>query len=121
VQFNTAIHDDTGGYPQEPFVFMHEFAHLMGANHNAEDSNNTTPLESGAYGHWAVHAKDGSLRTILSNPTAQCSGGGACTRIMNYSNPDVVVDWFRTGVANAADNAQLIADWWSYPTTYRVS
>lgn len=29
VQRNTAVADDTGTYPQEPFVFPHEFAHLI--------------------------------------------------------------------------------------------
>lgn len=32
-----------------------------------------------------------------------------CERILNYSNPDVDDDWFRTGLNNA-NNAKLIKD-----------
>jgi hypothetical protein len=122
VQYNTAILDTTHNTPEQPYVFMHEFAHVIGANHNHEDSPNTTPLEQGAFGYWMVHAKKGSDRTILANPTPQCNAAGACTRVMYYSNPAVTIDgWFHTGVAGYADNAKLITDYWSYVPQYRQS
>jgi hypothetical protein len=121
VQYNTALNDTTGGQPQEPYVFLHEFAHIIGANHNHENANNASPLEVGAYGRWAVNASKGSLRTILSNPTQVCLQRGTCTRIRYYSNPNVTVDWFTTGQNNYADNAKLIRDYWSHVPGYRDS
>lgn len=123
VQYNTAVADTAtpSGQPKEPYVFLHEFAHVIGANHNHEDSTNTTPLEVSAYGYWRVNSAKGSDRTILSNPTPQCIQGGACTRIEYYSNPAVTFDWFRTGQVDYANNAMLINDEWSYATQYRAS
>ncbi len=33
-------------------VFPHEFAHTLGADHNAESEHNATPLRPWAYAHW---------------------------------------------------------------------
>lgn len=52
LQFNYAIQDESGQSPQEPFVFAHEFAHNLGANHDPANSNNSTPLNPWAFGHW---------------------------------------------------------------------
>jgi hypothetical protein len=122
VQYNTAIEDTTQGNINQPFVFLHEFAHVVGANHNHEDAPNTTPLEGGAFGYWRIHAKKGSARTIMSNTTMQCRSAGDCTRLMYYSNPDVIVDgWFHTGQAGYANNAQLLSDYWTITAQYRQS
>ncbi|HET8942310.1 MAG TPA: M12 family metallo-peptidase [Rudaea sp.] len=119
VQRNTAVADDTGTYPQEPFVFPHEFAHLIGANHDvAAAGNNTTPLQSWAYGWYRDHA-EGGARTILAYVEPSCTA--PCTRILNYSNPDIYNDWFRTGTAASANNALIIADYSSYTAQYRAS
>lgn len=120
VQRNTAVNDDTGTYPQEPYVFPHEFAHLIGANHDAANSpNNTTPLAPYAYG-WHASNSDGGDRTIMSYfVTLGCTA--PCTRVLNYSNPSVYNDWFRTGTVATADNALIIANYSPYAAQYRPS
>jgi hypothetical protein len=126
VQRNTAVSDDTGTYPQEPYVFPHEFAHLIGANHDAPDAtNNTTPLTPYAYGWFAAHLEGGARTIMAYYPQNGCTA--PCTRILNYSNPavfgpaDLGLDWFRTGTAATADNALIIADYASYTAQYRPS
>jgi hypothetical protein len=121
VQYNTALNDSTNGQPQEPYVFLHEFAHVIGTNHNYEDTNNLTPLAPWAYGRWAINAQKGSARTIMSNPQQNCLDHGLCTRIRYYSNPDVTVDWFHTGLAVTANNARIIREYWNEAATYRTS
>jgi hypothetical protein len=124
VQRNTAVSDDTGTYPQEPYVFPHEFAHLIGANHDvANAGNNTTPLQRYAYG-WYRPQAEGGARTIMAYyPQNGCQA--PCTRVQNYSNPQVFAngdqDWFRTGTVTTADNALVIADYSSYTAQYRPS
>jgi hypothetical protein len=128
VQRNTAISDDTGASPKEPFVFPHEFAHLIGANHDIADAtNNTTPLTPYAYGYYATHAGEdgGGGRTIMSYyPSSGCAS--PCTRIQHYSNPNILDpvnssdDWFHTG-SSTANNALLIANYASYTAQYRPS
>jgi hypothetical protein len=122
VQYNTAIEDTTQGNIEQPYVFLHEFAHIVGANHNHENEPNTTPLEPGAFGYWRINAKKGSARTIMSNTTMQCNNAGDCTRLMYYSNPNVIVDgWFHTGQTGYADNAHLLSDYWTITAQYRQS
>jgi Metallo-peptidase family M12 len=107
VQYNFAMTDTSGDVPLEPFVFPHEFAHTLGANHNHEDTDNTTPVDKWAFGWWQAHTDGGGDRTIMSywvDPNCTLP----CTRILNYSNHSVVVDWFRTGVAGLDENALTI-------------
>lgn len=49
--------------------------------------------------------------------TVGCSA--PCSRVLNYSNPDVHNDWFRTGATGIANNALLIANYGSYTAQYR--
>jgi hypothetical protein len=109
VQRNRAISDTSGTAPQyqEPYVFIHEFAHELGANHNVEANGNTTPLTPSAYGKWAPHlaSEGGGQRTIMSYLNASCTA--PCTRILNFSNPNVQEDWFTTG-DSAANNALVL-------------
>jgi hypothetical protein len=103
-----AVFDVSGQYPQNPFTFLHEFGHVLGANHDRANANNNTPVEPWAFGHWANNS-DGGLRTIMSYIVSpQCSG--SCSRLAYYSNSNVVVDWFRTGVANDQENYRVITD-----------
>lgn len=45
-----------------------------------------------------------------------------CTRILNFSNPDVTYDvWFVTGIAGARDNAEVIAEFAPDYAQYRAS
>lgn len=101
-------------------MFPHEFAHLIGANHDAANAmNNATPLQPYAYGWHGAHA-EGGARTILSYyVTTGCTD--PCTRVLNYSNPYVVNGWFRTGTVATADNALIIADYASFTAQYRAS
>jgi hypothetical protein len=66
---------------------------------------NLTPF---LLGHWANNV-DGGLRTIMSYIVSpQCSG--LCSRVQNYSNSHVSVDWFQTGVLNDQENYRVITD-----------
>lgn len=90
------------------YVFAHEFAHNLGANHNLEEPHNSTPVEPWAYGHWGTNADQGDNRTIMSYQESTCTS--PCTRILNYSNGHVVVDSFHTGIVNQQENARVIND-----------
>lgn len=43
-----------------------------------------------------------------------------CTRIRNYSNSHVTVDWFHSGVANLDENARTIDDYAPTEAPYRA-
>jgi hypothetical protein len=103
-------------------VFPHEFAHLIGANHDAAHAtNNTTPLTPYAYGYYATRptSEGGGNRTIMSyHPSSGCAE--PCIRVLYYSNPNVPDDWFSTG-SSTANNALVIANYASYTVQYRPS
>lgn len=112
------------------FVFAHEFAHTLGANHNPEQgAGNPTPVRPWAFGHWELDKDRPNYgnRTIMSyeyDPPPAGPPGGLCTllcpRILHYSNPGVYAGWFQTGTP-WRDNARLIDE--IAPTTalYRTS
>lgn len=102
----------TCGFAKYPF--HHEFAHILGANHSERESN-LTPLEDWAYAHYRNTPK-GQARTLVSN-RAPC--GTFCAQVLNFSNADVTVDWFRTGVPNLAENARVIAEFAPAAAAYR--
>ena len=90
-----ALNDDSGVSIPQPYVFMHEFAHTLGADHNIENAVNlSNPVEPWSYGHWAHNAADNSgARTIMSYYLSSCNATpNNCPRILNYSNADVTVD-----------------------------
>ena len=119
-----ALNDDSGATIPQPYVFMHEFAHTLGADHDFGNAvNTTTPVEPWSYGHFAHNAADGSgARTIMSYYASTCAvPPSQCPRILNYSNAQVMVDWFRTGVANAQENARTINDYGPTAAQYRAS
>ena len=67
-----------------------------------------------------VRRTEGGNRTIMSYLVSpDCAA--PCPRILNYSNSQVVVDWFRTGVANTQENARTINDYGPTAAQYRAS
>jgi hypothetical protein len=117
---NRALNDDSGNPVPQPYVFMHEIAHTLGADHDYGHSvNPSNPVEPWSYGHWATRIEGGN-RTIMSYLVSpDCAA--PCSRILNYSNSQVVVDWFRTGVANTQENARTINDYGPTAAQYRAS
>ena len=106
------------------WVFSHEFGHIFGANHNTEDNTNPTPLHPWAFAHWAIDPEaERGERTLLAYDRCNIQGMHVpCTRILNYANPAVYVDWFHTGTANH-NNASVIHEFAPAPYTasYRAS
>lgn len=118
IQRNHAISDLAGNLQEERYGFMHEFAHVLGANHNPENTTNPAPLEPWAYGHWH-NTVNGGNRTIMSYYTAQC--GTLCKRVLNYSNAQVYVDIFHTGIQDMQENARVIQEFAPATAQYRAS
>lgn len=79
-------------------TFTHELGHNMGAGHAWEQF---TTHNGYAYGY-INHEK--SWRTVMSY--AECEEGGRCTRILNFSNPDILYNGDPTGIADSRDNAR---------------
>lgn len=112
------------------FVFAHEFAHTLGANHNPEQgAGNPTPVRPWAFGHWDLDpdypSHDHGNRTIMSyeydpGPPIIIECTNYCPRLLHYSNPEVSADWFVTGTATR-DNARLIDEIAPITALYRTS
>jgi hypothetical protein len=104
------------------YNFQHEFAHILGANHNSENNPNPieTRLEPWALAHWdnPPNAKKDGHRTIVSYkvnipPPNPIVCRGECIQVLNYANAEVdYVDdvTFHTGVAGERENARVIAE-----------
>lgn len=104
------------------YVFAHEFAHTLGANHNPDQQpSNPTPVEPWAFGNWALDPEPPhhGNRTIMSYQVSP-SCVTYCTRILNYSNPQVSVDWFQTGTGNR-NNAAVIQEVAPVTAQYRAT
>lgn len=82
------------------FSFAHELGHNMGAHHDPANGGGT-PAFPFSYGHFV----NGSFRTVMSYNT-QCPSG--CTRVSQFSNPNVTFMGQLTGIANARDNHRTI-------------
>lgn len=109
----------------DDFPFQHEFAHILGANHNYEDNNNdeSTMLEDWALAYWNNLRRAGKgpigYRTLLSNKVTQpvfprfeiCEG--ECTQILHYANAEVDVKledrFVPTGLTDVYENARTMA------------
>ncbi|UXI70317.1 zinc-dependent metalloprotease [Tahibacter amnicola] len=98
------------------FSFQHEFAHVIGANHNPESETNPTPLRPWAYDHWISTPKGVKNRTIMTYPSV-CPYG--CPEVLHYANAQVYAGDFRTGTPNLRENARAIAEFSSAAAQYR--
>ena len=81
------------------FSFAHELGHNMSAHH--DPANGGTAAFPYAYGHFV----NGSYRTVMAY-SSECSSG--CTRVSQFSNPDVTFLGAPTGIANARDNHRAL-------------
>ena len=81
------------------YSFAHEIGHLQGARHNPEVDASTAPF---SYGH-GLRNDAGGWRTIMAY---DCPS--SCTRIRNFSNPDVSYLGAATGTTALNDNARVI-------------
>jgi hypothetical protein len=115
-----AIYDNTNDAIPEPYVFMHEFAHTLGADHDYGNAvNPTNPVEPWSFGHWAPNSEGGE-RTIMSYLVSpDCTA--PCPRTLFYSNSLVYDGWFRTGIPNQSENARTIADYGPTAAQYQLS
>lgn len=107
----------------DTYVFLHEFAHLFGANHNPESPRNPTPLEPWAFAHWAQnHVDGGGAHTLVSYYIGQCAPAASqCPIVLYYSNSKVYDDWFQTGIRDQRENSRVIAEFAQTTAQYRKS
>lgn len=132
LQYNCALAlIDNGPACLDNYVFPHEFAHTIGANHDIGNSPwpggppypttvGSMPVTTYAFGHWANNpggAGEGGNRTVMSYP-AQCNS--PCPRIPYYSNSQVYAGAWRTGVAGQ-ENAPVIQEFAPATAQYRAS
>ena len=82
-------------------TFAHEHGHNLGMEHNPENSSASS--SSASYPWSFAHYVNGSYRTVMSY-SSPCSNG--CSRVAQFSNPDVVYNGVPTGVEGSRDNAQ---------------
>ena len=105
-------------------IAPHEFAHVLGANHEPGPGQNPTPIQPYAFDHFGINATPGkptlSMRDVMVF-SAPPSCSGPCSIIKNYSNPRVSVSWFQTGLTNSRDNALLITETAPITAQYRDS
>ena len=98
--------------------FAHELGHNMGLRHNPEADGSTTPY---AYGHGKFQDATGgeaSWRTVMSY--SNCSAS-PCTRLPQWSNPDVVVRGSASGDRDLRDNARVIDERGATVAAFRAS
>jgi len=79
------------------YSLAHETGHNMGAHHDRTTTGNATAMYNYSYGYW-YKTPGINFRTIMSY---ECPGGG-CTRINNWSNPDVLYKGVPTGIISTA-------------------
>jgi hypothetical protein len=85
----------------------------MGSQHNPEDGGSGATHPYG-YGHYV----NGAFRTVMSYVN-QCPSG--CPRRPFFSNPEVTLGGFSTGVNDARDNARAINNVSDIVANYRYS
>jgi len=81
------------------YSFGHELGHLQGARHNPEVDGSSSPFP---YGHGKYYVA-GGWRTVMSYA---CPGN--CTRVLQWSNPDVLYNGEPTGDTTLRDNARVL-------------
>lgn len=82
-------------------TFAHEHGHNLGMEHNPENSDVGSTPSAASYPWSFGHRVDGQFRTVMAYDG--CSA--ACPRILHFSNPDVAVNGYATGIADRRDNA----------------
>ena len=82
-------------------TFAHEHGHNMGFEHNIENSGATRTSASNPWSF--AYYVDGSYRTVMSY-SDQCTSG--CSRVTQFSNPNILFNGSPSGVANESDNAR---------------
>lgn len=98
-------------------VFAHELGHNFSADHDAGASSAPQGGKPYARGYVDVAA---STITVMAYYDQCTAAGVRCTRIGNYSNPNVSVNGRATGTATA-NNAQAIAEQAAAVASYRQS
>jgi len=98
--FSVVKRDCATGY----YTFAHEMGHNMGAHHDRANAG-----RPGAFSYsYGYQAPNKAFRTIMAY---NCPSPG-CSRINNWSNPDVYYNGQRTGVlytaSNSADNRRTL-------------
>ncbi len=84
-------------------TFAHEVGHLMGADHDPENS----AFASGEFIYGRGHFYDARYRTIMAYAVA-CDG--FCPQQPFFSNPGVSFDGSATGRRNQRDNARILSE-----------
>lgn len=79
------------------YSFAHEIGHLLGCGHDPSNDSSSTPF---AYGHGYVHPSN-TWRTIMAY------GPKSCTRLLNWSNPNVTKDGAPMGTVATHNNARV--------------
>lgn len=79
------------------YSFAHEIGHLLGCRHDPFHDSATTPF---AYGHGYVHPSN-TWRTIMAY------GSESCSRLLYWSNPNVLYNGTPTGTVATQNNARV--------------
>lgn len=90
-------------YVSPNYTFAHELGHLQGARHNPEVDPSIAPFP---HGHGYRYAA-GGWRTIMSYP---CDPGTPCTRVLYWSNPDILYGGVSMGTVETNDNARVLGE-----------
>lgn len=86
------------------YTFPHELGHNMGLRHDTYVDPGTTPYP---YAHGYVDLVN-RFRTIMSYNDNCTTQGFSCTRLLNFSNPDVFNNGNTTGLTTTADAARVL-------------
>lgn len=94
--------------------FVHEHGHNLGMQHNPENvANPENAIAPDAFGH----REDGFFSTVMAYSSG-CVGG--CPRYPNFSNPEISLLGWPTGMANARDNHRVGDEMASIASSWRV-
>jgi len=105
----------------------HETGHNLGALHNVENSSSSSLTPPFNYGYFVANPMDsgvGPWRTVMSYNSSECVDVGGCTRVTQFSNPDVfypAIGGDPTGVVDVADNVRVFAQNDDQVAKYRCS
>jgi hypothetical protein len=94
--------------------YAHEHGHNMGLEHDPANANSPGV---GSYPYRFGHFVNGSYRTVMSYSN-QCPSG--CTRVTQWSNPDVTFLGQPTGIPNQRDNRRASGLSDGCVTDYRI-